>query len=223
MQGQSVPTDPRREEPAVSELVVTEFMTLDGVAQAPGGPEEDPENGFAYGGWQAPLIDDEAGAVVFDQAKDMDALLLGRRTYDIFANYWPTAPADWDFTRLLNRVPKYVATRTLAEPLAWAGSSTLEGDLAESVAALKERHERIHVIGSLDLLQSLLAQGLVDRLSLWVYPLVLGTGKRVFEGGAAPSALRLTSSRTFPNGALHLTYTPTGTPTTGDLTTPATS
>lgn len=204
----------------MSELVVTEFMTLDGVAQAPGGPEEDPEDGFAYGGWQAPLIDAKAGGLIFDQAKDMDALLLGRRTYDIFANYWPTAPAEMDFTRLLNRVPKYVATRTLAEPLAWDGASTLEGGLAESVAALKERHDRIHVIGSLDLLQSLLAQNLVDRLNLWVYPLILGTGKRVFEGGAAPSALRLTTSRTFPNGALQLEYTPAGPPTTGDLTTP---
>lgn len=202
----------------MGEITVTEFMTLDGVAQAPGGPEEDPEGGFAYGGWQAPLVDAESGGLVFEQAKSMDALLLGRRTYDIFAGYWPTAPAEMDFTRLLNRVPKFVASRTLKEPLDWEGSSVLEGELAEGVARLKERYERIHVIGSLDLVRSLLAQRLVDRLQLWVHPLVLGSGKRVFEGGAAPAALRLTSSRVFPTGSLQLTYEWAGEPTVGDLT-----
>jgi dihydrofolate reductase len=204
----------------VSELVVTEFMTLDGIAQAPGGPEEDPEGGFAYGGWQAPLIDAETGGVVFDQAESMGALLLGRRTYDIFAAYWPKAPAEMDFTRLLNRIPKYVATRTLKDPLGWEGTSVLEGDLAEGVAGLKERHGRVHVIGSLHLVQSLLAQGLVDRLNLWVYPVVLGSGKRVFEGGAVPSALRLTASRVFPNGVLQLAYEWAGEPAVGDLSNP---
>lgn len=95
----------------IGTLIVTEFMTLDGIGQAPGGPEEDPEGGFQYGGWQAPLVEAEAGGVIFDQAKTMDALLLGRRTYDIFAGYWPSAPAELGFTRLLNRIPKYVATR----------------------------------------------------------------------------------------------------------------
>ena len=201
----------------MSELVVTEFMTLDGVAQAPGGPEEDPEDDFAYGGWQAPLLDAEAGGAIFDQAKGMDALLLGRRTYDIFASYWPTAPAEMDFTRLLNRVPKYVATRTVKEPLSWEGANVLEGDLAEGVAGLKERYDRVHVIGSLNLVQSLLAQKLVGRLNLWVYPVVLGGGKRVFEGGAMPSALSLTTSRTFPNGSLQLEYAWAGDPAVGDL------
>jgi len=201
----------------MGELVVTEFMTVDGVAQAPGAPGEDTDGGFAYGGWQAPLIDAEAGGLVFDQAKSMGALLLGRRTYDIFAAYWPTAPAEMDFTRLLNRVPRYVATRTLTDPLGWEGASVLEGDLAEGVADLKERHGDVHVIGSLDLVQTLLALGLVDRINLWVYPVVLGGGKRVFEGGAAPSALRLTTSRVFPNGSLQLTYAWAGEPTVGDL------
>jgi dihydrofolate reductase len=202
----------------MSELVVTEFMTLDGVAQAPGGPEEDPEGGFAYGGWQAPMVDEEAGAAVFEQAKGMDALLLGRRTYDIFAAYWPAAPAEMDFTRLLNRVPKYVATRTLKEPLDWQGAHVLDGPLAEGVADLKKRHDRVHVIGSLDLVRSLLAEQLVDRLNIWLYPVVLGSGKRVFEPGAAPSALRLATSRTFPNGAVQLEYERTGEPATGDMT-----
>jgi dihydrofolate reductase len=204
----------------MSELTVTEFMTLDGVAQAPGGPEEDPEGGFAYGGWQAPMMDPEAGGVIFEQAKGMDAMLLGRRTYEIFAGYWPTAPADMEFTQLLNRVPKVVATRTLKEPLSWEGTSVLEGDLAEGVAALKERYGRVHVIGSLGLVRSLLAQRLVDQLNLWVYPVVLGSGKRVFEGGEMPSALRLTTSRTYANGVLQLEYTWSGDPTVGDLSKP---
>ena len=122
-----------------------------------------------------------------------------------------------DFTRLLNRIPKYVATRTLEGPLAWAGSTVLEGELAESVTGLKERYDQVHVIGSLNLVQSLLGQGLVDRLHLWVYPVVLGSGKRVFEGGAVPSALRLTRSRVFPKGSLQLEYEWAGEPTVGDL------
>ncbi|WP_100446393.1 dihydrofolate reductase family protein [Glycomyces xiaoerkulensis] len=201
----------------MGELIVTEFMTLDGVAQAPGAPDEDSEGGFEYGGWQAPLLDAEADGLIFDQAKNMEALLLGRRTYDIFAGYWPSAPAEMDFTRLLNTVPKYVATRTLEDPLDWEGASVLEGDLAEGVAGLKERYGRVHVIGSLDLVRSLLAEGLADRLNLWVYPLVLGAGKRVFEGGAAPSALRLIKSRVFQNGSLQLEYERAGEPTVGDL------
>ena len=201
----------------MGKLIVTEFMTLDGIGQAPGGPEEDPEGGFEYGGWQAPFVDPEAGSVIFDRAKDMDALLLGRRTYDIFAGYWPNAPAEMDFTRLLNRIPKYVATRTLKGPLAWEGSTVLEGELAQAVAGLKARYDRVHVIGSLDLVQSLLGQGLVDRLALWVYPVVLGAGKRVFEGGAMPSALRLERSRVFANGSLQLEYECAGEPTVGDL------
>lgn len=200
----------------MGELIVTEFMTVDGVAQAPGGPDEDRESGFEYGGWQMPLVDAEAADLIFDQAKHMDALLLGRRTYDIFAGYWPTDEAEGDFKVLLNRVPKYVATRTLTDPLDWEGASVLQGDLAEGVAGLKERYGRVHVIGSLNLAQSLLAHGLVDRLNLWVYPVVLGDGKRVFEGGAVPSTLRLTHSRVFPNGSLQLEYEWAGEPTVSD-------
>lgn len=196
-------------------LIVTEFMTLDGVAQAPGGPDEDRDGGFAYGGWQAPLFDEGSGAAMFEEASRMDALLLGRRTYEIFAGYWPTAPAESPFTELLNRVPKYVASRTLAEPLGWAGSQLLGGDLRPSVEALKARHDEVHVIGSLDLVQSLLRSGLVDRLGLWQYPLVLGAGKRVFAEGTVPAALRLVGSTTHPHGTLQLTYEPAGAPTYG--------
>jgi dihydrofolate reductase len=201
----------------MGQLIVTEFVTLDGVAQAPGGPDEDRDDGFAHGGWQAPYWDDEAGAVIFDEARSMDALLLGRRTYDIFANYWPTGPQDSPFTELLNGVPKYVASRALADPLEWQGSTVLTGPIADGVAALKDRHEEIQVIGSLDLVQSLLREGLVDRLHLWQYPLLLGSGKRVFGDGTVATALRLTESMTYTNGLLHLCYETAGAPTYGNM------
>lgn len=201
----------------MGKLIVTEFVTLDGVAQAPGEPDEDRDDGFAHGGWQAPLLDQESGNAMFEQARSMDALLLGRRTYDIFAAYWPHAPQGIPFTGLLNRVPKYVASRTLAGPLAWQGSTLVAGDLAESISALKERHNEVHVIGSLDLVQSLLRLGLVDRLNLWMYPLLLGSGKQVFAGGTVPTALRLVESVTYPNGTLRLAYETAGVPTYGNL------
>ncbi len=201
----------------MGKLIVTEFVTLDGVAQAPGGPDEDRDGGFTHGGWQAPLRHQETGGVVFEQASSMDALLLGRRTYEIFADYWPSASPESPFTSLLNRVPKYVASRTLAGPLAWEGSTLVVDDLAESITALKGRHDEVHVIGSLDLLQSLLRFGLVDRLNLWVYPLLLGRGKQVFADGTVPTALRLAESVTYPSGTLHLTYETAGVPTYGTI------
>jgi dihydrofolate reductase len=198
-------------------LIVTEYVTLDGVAQAPGEPEEDRDGGFTHGGWLAPLVDQATGAAVFEQAKSMDALLLGRKTYDIFAGYWPKAPEEIPFTGLLNRVPKYVASRSLAGPLGWQGSALIVGDLAAGVATVKERHDEVHVIGSLDLVQSLLRLGLVDRLNLWLNPLLLGSGKRVFAGGTVPTALRLTNSVTHSHGTLQLTYETAGAPTYGNL------
>jgi dihydrofolate reductase len=201
----------------MGKLIVTEFMTLDGVAQAPGGPDEDRESDFTHGGWQAPLLDDESGAVLFEQAKSMDALLLGRKTYEIFADYWPRAPEEMPWTDLLNGVPKYVASRTLTDPLSWQGSTLLGGDLANSVPEIKERHDEVHVIGSLDLVQSLLRLGVVDRLNLWLYPLLLGTGKQVFGEGTVPTALRLTESATYPRGTIQLTYETVGVPTYGNL------
>jgi len=202
----------------MGKLIVTEFMTLDGVAQAPGGPDEDRDGGFTHGGWQAPVADPESGGVIFEQAKGMDALLLGRRTYEIFADYWPSAPQEIPFTDLLNGVPKYVASRTLASSLAWQGSTLIADDLADNITALKGLHDEVHVIGSLNLLQSLLRFGLVDRMTLWVYPLLLGSGKRVFADGTVPTALRLTESVTYPSGTLHVTYETAGVPTYGNLT-----
>jgi len=148
----------------------------------------------------------------------MDALLLGRRTYEIFADYWPSAPQEIPFTDLLNGVPKYVASRTLASSLAWQGSTLIADDLADNITALKGLHDEVHVIGSLNLLQSLLRFGLVDRMTLWVYPLLLGSGKRVFADGTVPTALRLTESVTYPSGTLHVTYETAGVPTYGNLT-----
>ena len=201
----------------MGELVVTEFVTLDGVAQAPGGPEEDREGGFEHGGWQAPLLDEESGGAVFEGARQMDALLLGRRTYEIFAGYWPTAPEEFSFTALMNRVPKHVVSRTLREPLDWQNSTLLDGEVADAVAALKERHEQVHVIGSLDLAQTLLRLRLVDRLELWLYPIALGSGKRLFGDGTVPTSFRLRESVPYAGGAVHLSYERTGTPTYGTV------
>jgi dihydrofolate reductase len=163
------------------------------------------------------VSDPGSGAVMFEQASTMGALLLGRRTYEIFAGYWPSASNEIPFTALLNGIPKYVASRTLTEPLTWDGTSLLADDLAEGIAGLKDRHDEVHVIGSLNLVQSLLRLGLVDRLNLWVYPLILGTGKQLFAGGAAPTTLRLTDATTYPSGTVHLTYETAGTPTYGNV------
>ena len=200
-------------------LIVTEFMTLDGVGQSGGRPEEDRDGDFVHGGWMAPLADQDPDSddVVFEQASRMDALLLGRKTYDIFVGFWPTAPPEIPFTNLLNGVPKYVASHTLDGSLAWQGSTIISGDLAENVAVLKERHDEVHVIGSLNLVQSLLRFGLVDRLSLWVFPLLLGSGKKIFAEGTVPKALRLTESVTYPSGAVHITYETAGEPTYGSI------
>ncbi len=192
------------------------FTTLDGVAQAPGGPEEDPEGGFRFGGWQAPLITEFDGEQIDAGMQEMDALLLGRRTYDIFAGYWPHQQGP--IAELFDRLPKYVASRG-APDLAWAGTSQLGPDLAAAIADLRARHSQVHVIGSLDLVQTLLAEGLFDRLNLWVYPIVLGAGKKVFAGGAVPTNLTLTQpALTSPKGAVTLRYQrEDGVPATGTM------
>jgi dihydrofolate reductase len=199
------------------------FTTLDGVAQAPGGPDEDPENGFAFGGWQAPLLDDVVGEQVWAGMEGLDALLLGRRTYDIFAGYWPDQEqgVDGGIARLFNDVPKYVASRG-RPTLEWANSTLLGADIASAVAELRECHANVHVIGSLNLVQTLVAQALFDRLSLWIYPLVLGTGKHVFTDRIVPSNLTLVEPAvTSPNGAVLVRYARAdGTPSTGDMTRP---
>jgi dihydrofolate reductase len=196
------------------------FTTLDLVAQAPGGPEEDPEGGFRFGGWQAPLFDDVVGEQITAGMQDMDALLLGRKTYDIFAGYWPhqEGKQNDDIATLFNRIPKYVASRS-QPTLDWAGSTLLGPDIDTAVGELRERHGSVHVIGSVDLVQTLLERRLFDRLNLWVYPIVLGEGKRVFAGGAVPANLELVAPAvSSPSGAVHLRYAlAPGTPATGDM------
>jgi len=192
------------------------FVTLDGVAQAPGAPEEDPSDGFPFGGWQAPLFDDVVGREVGAGLAAMDALLLGRRTYDIFAGYWPHQ--DGDIARQLNAVPKYVASRGTPD-LGWPGTTQLGADVVAEIRAVRDRHESTHVIGSVDLVQTLLAERLFDVLTLWVYPIVLGQGKKVFPDGVRASGLTLLEPPvTGSSGAVQLRYAPTGAdPGTGDM------
>ncbi|MFE1322854.1 dihydrofolate reductase family protein [Kitasatospora phosalacinea] len=193
------------------------FTTLDLVGQAPGGPEEDPADGFAFGGWQAPLIDEVSGAQVDAAYEGTDALLLGRRTYDIFAAYWPNAGEN-PFAELFNRVPKYVASRGEPE-LTWAGSELLGPDLPAAVREVRDRHQKVKVVGSLDLVQTLLREKLFDRLDLWVHPIVLGSGKKVFADGAVPTSLALLEPpAASPRGTVLLRYgLLAGVPATGDM------
>jgi dihydrofolate reductase len=200
----------------VGELIVNMFVTLDGVVQAPGEPSEDVEGGFEHGGWQASYLDEESGGVMFEDMAHVDALLLGRKTYEIFAAYWPQAPEEIPFTALLNNAPKYVASRTL-ESVEWNNSNLIQGEIANEVPRLKEQYGKIHVSGSADLVQTLLRHDLVDQLNLWVYPVVLGTGKKLFADGAVPAALELLESATFGKGTVLLRYRRAGSPTYGNL------
>lgn len=193
----------------MGQISVILFSTLDLVAQSPGAPGEDPE-GFAWGGWQAPLIDEVAGEQILAAYAGVDALLLGRRTYDIFAAYWPRQSPDGFIAELFNRVPKYVASRSARE-LHWHGSTLIGAgagsDLATDVRELRERHEHVKVVGSVDLVQSLLREKLADTLELIVYPILLGTGKKVFDGGVVPAELRLLApAATAPAGSVFLKY-----------------
>jgi dihydrofolate reductase len=192
------------------------FTTLDGVAQAPGGPQEDTEGGFAFGGWQAPIADAVVGEQVVAGITKLDALLLGRKTYDIFAGFWPHQTDT--IGDVFNRVPKYVASRGNPK-LDWAGSTLLGPDLAQEVRKVRDRHENVHVIGSLDFVQTLFAERLFDQLTLWVYPIVLGRGKKVFAGGTVPANLTLIEPAvTGSAGAVALRYAlADGIPGTGNM------
>lgn len=201
-------------------IIIDLFTTLDGVAQAPGGPEEDTSDGFRFGGWQAGVASESVGGEVMEGMSTLDALLLGRRTYDIFAGYWPqhTTGPEGAIGQLFNRVPKYVASRDAGIALDWEGSSRVGDDLAAEIARLREAHRDVHVIGSIDFVQTLLAEQLFDELQLWVYPIVLGQGKRVFPEGATPASLRLLRSAQGDNGTISLRYAPLpGEPETGTV------
>jgi dihydrofolate reductase len=194
-------------------IVANLFLTLDGVYQAPGGSDEDTEDGFAFGGWQLPVSDDEAEAAIEAEISRIDALLLGRKTYDIFASYWPHQSGDIGGT--LNRVPKFVVSGSLADP-SWAGTTVLPD--ATAAGRLREEFGQVHMFGSGVLIRSLLAAGVIDRLHLWLYPITLGQGKRLFDAGTIPASFRLAEPvRAFPKGAVSLVYERAGDVETQDM------
>lgn len=191
-------------------LVVGTFLTVDGVMQAPGGPDEDREGGFAHGGWSFTYWDDMMGQLITEATLKAGALLLGRKTYEIFAGHWPHVGDDDPIAAKLNSVPKYVASRTLTE-VAWNNSTLLEGDVAEAVAKLKqEPGDEIQVTGSGELAQTLIEHDLVDEYRLWVFPLVLGEGKRLFARGTIPGALKLVDTQVSTTGVAIHTYARAG-------------
>ncbi|HSJ25984.1 MAG TPA: dihydrofolate reductase family protein [Longimicrobiales bacterium] len=200
-------------------LVAGTFVTMDGVMQAPGGPDEDRDGGFEHGGWLVPYFDESIGESMTDWMRQAGAFLLGRRTYEIFAASWPksTDPAD-EIAVALNTRPKFVASRTLTR-LEWQNSTVLDGHVPAAVARLKAEAEggEIQVHGSSNLLQTLLRENLVDTLRIWQFPVVLGTGKRLFGDGASPAGFNLAHSQTASTGAVLHVYERAGRPRYGEV------
>jgi dihydrofolate reductase len=192
----------------MGKLVVICNLTLDGVMQAPGHPDEDPRGGFRHGGWAAPYSADAMsrtmGSNSGGETGENSAMLLGRRTYERFADYWPRQPNN-PYTEALNRAQKYVASRTLTGPLPWVNSTLLEGDAVDAVAALKETHDLL-VLGSGHLIGSLLPHGLIDEFTLLTHPLVLGEGRRLFPEGTVPVNFELTSAEATTTGVVLARY-----------------
>jgi dihydrofolate reductase len=192
----------------MSRVLVINHLTLDGVMQAPGRPDEDTRGGFPYGGWSAPNVDDVmTNAVLGTRTAASGGLLLGRRSYEDMLGYWNTQ--DSPYRDMLNNAPKYVASRTLREPLPWPNSTLLQGDVAAAVAELKRRPDAdLTVMGSGELIQTLMRHNLIDEYLLLIHPLVLGTGRRLFTDGGASASLRLVDSTTSTTGVLITTYEP---------------
>ncbi len=189
-------------------IVVVEYVSVDGVVQAPGHAGEDPEGGFDHGGWTGPFMDDHR-RYLSEEFQAAGAFLLGRRTYEIFAAYWPTVTDEEDdIARALNSLPKYVASTTLDEA-EWDGTTLIKSDVAEEVAKLKGQPGRdILLVGSSGLAQTLMHHDLVDEYRLWLHPVVLGSGKRLFREGAPTTMLRLVDTKTTSSGLVILTYEP---------------
>ena len=197
-------------------LIVQTFVTLDGVMQAPGGPGEDDDGGFAYGGWSVNYWDEQMGQVMAEAMSAPFDLVLGRRTYEIFAAYWPYAREEAG-SKPLNDATKYVASRSRPR-LEWGPSVLIEGDAADGIAELKKGEgPELQVHGSGNLIQTLMRHNLVDQYRLWVFPLVIGSGKRLFSDGTIPSALKLVNSKVSATGVVIGTYEPAGQIVTGSF------
>jgi dihydrofolate reductase len=198
------------------QLTSTMFLSVDGVYQGPGGPDEDRSDGFDRGGWLVPHFDEQTGEFMNSVFENVDAFLLGRRTYDIFAASWPKAtdPNDPVATKL-NTLPKYVASTTLKDP-EWANTTVIDGDLVDAVRELKQREGgELQVHGSGQLVRFLLENELVDRLNLLVFPVIVGAGRRLFPESGLATGLALDESRTTPSGVTISVYRPTGRPEFG--------
>jgi dihydrofolate reductase len=195
-------------------LIVQSFVTLDGVMQAPGGPGEDDDGGFAYGGWSVNYWDEQMGQVMDAATSRPFAMVLGRRTYDIMAAYWPDAPEEAG-GKVFNDATKHVASRS-RPTLAWSNSVLIEGDAAEGIAALKAGDgPELQVHGSANLIQTLLRHNLVDQYRLWVFPVVIGSGKRLFADGTIPSGLKLVDQKVSSTGVVMGTWEQAGELATG--------
>lgn len=187
-------------------IVAITQLTVDGVMQAPGGTEEDPSNGFTLGGWAMPFVDETAHQIISETIAGEFDMLLGRRTYDIFAGYWPNQAGDDPIAKAFNRATKYVVTHK-PDRLSWAKSLHVGGDIVAEIRRLKASDGPVlHVWGSGAVLQTLMAADLVDEHRLWIFPVVLGGGKRLFERGGQPRDLDLVETRSTPSGVLANTY-----------------
>jgi dihydrofolate reductase len=190
----------------VSNVVVFTSLSLDGVMQAPGRPDEDTRDGFEHGGWAIPYSDPIMAEMATKDMANTGAILLGRRTYQDFYSFWPHQK-DNPYTEVLDNTLKYVASTTLREPLPWRNSALLEGDAADAVAALKRQQDKdMVVLGSGELARSLMRRDLVDRYVLLIHPLVLGSGRHLFQAGGPPAAVRLVDARTTTTGVVIATY-----------------
>jgi dihydrofolate reductase len=197
-------------------LIVQSFVTLDGVMQAPGGPGEDDSGGFAHGGWSVNYWDEQMGKVMDEATSKPFAMVLGRRTYDIMAAYWPHASEE-EGAKVFNEATKYVASRNRPR-LEWSNSVLIDGDAADGIAALKQEDgPELQVHGSANLIQTLLRHNLVDQYRLWIFPVVLGSGKRLFAEGTTPSGLSLVDSKVSTTGVVMGTWEPAGEVVTGSF------
>lgn len=191
-------------------VIVNEWMSLDGVVQAPGAPDEDRSGGFEHGGWHQRYFDDVSQKQALENIVEAGGFLLGRYTYEVFTSYWPNAPEEQQvIAEPLNTKPKYVASTTLSQALEWSNSTLLQGDVAEAVAALKQEDgDALHVIGSRQLVQALIEHDLVDEFRMMIDPVLLGGGKRLFADDGALRPLRLLDSQVTTTGAILANYAP---------------